>query len=210
MSTQANKVMSSGEGGFLCTNDDHIMAKAIIHAGSYEEFFLKHCELSPPADLMKMYWMTRINFSMRMTNLQGAILLPQLAQIDIRREKHNEIYDQFTTRLAEHPLITIPEQPPEVTPVYDSLQFSIEGVTEQQILQMGKRCKELGGFKLELFGLMQNARNWRTWLFLEDVDELSLPQTEKIICNTVDTRLSFEMTDKQIVIMHVGHHSPCY
>merc|ERR1719428_2826895 len=134
MSTQANKVMNSGEGGFLCTDDDHIMAKAIIHAGSYEELYAKHCEMSPPAEVMKQYRMTRINYSLRMTNLQGAILFPQVAQIDIRREKHNAIYAKLTKLLAEHPRIKIPEQPPQVTPVYDSLQFSIADVSEQQIV----------------------------------------------------------------------------
>jgi len=206
MSTQANKVMNSGEGGFLCTDDDHIMAKAIISAGSYEELYLKHCELSPPADLMKQYRMTEINFSLRMNNIQGAILLPQVAQIDIRRELHNAIYEKITTKLAEHPRITLPTMEPEVTPVYDSLQFSITDVSKEQILQISKRVKELAGFKLDLFGLVENARNWRTWRFLEDVDELDLPKTEKIIQATVDTRLSYEMTDEQIEKMVATIH----
>jgi len=206
MSTQANKVMNSGEGGFLCTDDDHIMAKAIISAGSYEELYKKHCELSPPAELMKQYRLTEVNYSLRMGNIQGAILLPQVAQIDIRREKHNTIYAKLTAKLAEHPRITIPTMEPDVTPVYDSLQFSIKEVDEAQILLISKRVKELAGIKLDLFGLMENARNWRTWRFLDDVDELSLPLTEKIIQTTVDTRLSYDMTDKQIEVMAATIH----
>jgi len=206
MSTQANKVMNSGEGGFLLTDDDHIMAKAIISAGSYEELYLKHCELSPPAELMKQYRMTEVNFSVRMAYIKDAILLPQVAQIDIRREKHNTIYEKITTKLSEHPRISIPTMEPDVTPVYDSLQFSMSDVTKDQILLISKRVKELAGIKLDLFGLVENARNWRTWRFLDDVDDLHLPKTEKIIQATVDTRLSYDMTDTQIEVMVATIH----
>lgn len=198
LSTQANKIMNSGEGGFLCTDDDHIMAKAIISAGSYEELFLKHCDLCPPKELMLQYRMTRVNYSIRMTNLQGALLYPQVAQIDIRREKHNAIYYKLAAMLSEHSRIEVPPQLEDVTPVYDSIQFVVSGMTPVQVRAFQKRVKELGGFKLEAFGLLENARNWRTWKFLEGIDEMSLPQTDENIECTCDTRLGFEMSDKQI------------
>merc|ERR1712019_220425 len=133
LSTQANKIMNSGEGGFLCTDDDHIMAKSIISAGSYEELFLKHCELCPPKELMLEYRMTRVNYSIRMTNLQGAILFPQVAEIDVRREKHNAIYEKLVQRLEKHPRITVPGQLSEVTPVYDSIQFVVSGMQPAEV-----------------------------------------------------------------------------
>jgi len=208
LSTQANKIMNSGEGGFLCTNDDHIMAKSIISAGSYEELFLKHCELCPPKELMLEYRMTRVNYSIRMTNLQGAILLPQVAEIDVRREKHNSIYEKLAKKLEEHKRIVVPPQLDEVTPVYDSIQFTVVGLTPIQIRAFQKRVKDLGGFKLEAFGLLENARNWRTWKFLEDVGTVTLPQTDENIACTCDTRLGFEMSDKQIEDMaNVIHRS---
>lgn len=95
---------------------------------------------------------------------------------------------------------------PDVTPVYDSLQFSMSDVTKDQILLISKRVKELAGIKLDLFGLVENARNWRTWRFLDDVDDLHLPKTEKIIQATVDTRLSYDMTDTQIEVMVATIH----
>merc|ERR1712070_1168873 len=112
----------------------------------------------------------------------------------------------ITTKLSEHPRITVPMMEPDVTPVYDSLQFSMADVTKDQILAISKRVKELAGFKLDLFGLVENARNWRTWRFLDDVDELNLPKTDKIIQATVDTRLAFDMTDSQIEILVATIH----
>jgi len=198
ISTQANKIMNSGEGGFLCTDDDHIMAKAIISAGCYEELFLKHCDQMPPKELMMKYRMSRVNYSIRMTNLTGALLLPQVAQIDVRREKHNAIYEKLAKKLEGHNRIVVPPQLPEVTPVYDSIQFTIAGLHSKQVRSMQKRAKDLG-LKLEAFGLLENARNYKTWKFLEDTEiSKGLPQTDKTIECTLDTRLHFEMSDEQI------------
>jgi len=208
MSTQANKIMNSGEGGFLCTDDDDIMAKAIISAGSYEELFLKHCDLCPPRELMIKYRMTRVNYSIRMTNLQGALLFPQVAQIDVRREKHNAIYEKLVQRLEEHPRITVPPQLPEVTPVYDSIQFVVSDLQPAQVSEFQKRLKEFGKMKFEAFGVIENARNWRTWKFIDDLDVMSLPNTDAAIQYTFDTRLHFEMSQAKIEdIVSVIHRS---
>lgn len=240
MSTQANKVMNSGEGGFLCTQSDKVMAKAIISAGSYEQLFEKHCEMSPPEELMRKYRKTMVNCSLRMTNLQGAILYPQVAKIDKRRETHNKIYAELTKALGQHTRIYLPEQPQQVTPVYDSLQFEVdlwstekelEEKTREEIREQSKVCtkedkeerlkrisamtaltKEYTkegtkeGVKLELFGGSTNARNWRTWEFLGGLEKLELPETERIIGCTLDTRLSLEMTSKEIESLVYGVH----
>jgi len=206
ISTQANKIMNSGEGGFICTDDDHIMAKAIIHAGSYEELFMKHCELMPPRELMVQYRMSRVNYSIRMTNLQGAILFPQVGQIDERREKHNAIYDALAKRLQTHPLIDIPLQLPEVTPVYDSIQFNLVGARPEQLRAFQKRIKDIAGLKIEVFSFVENARNWHTWTFINGLDDMKFPQTDKAIQHTCDTRLGFEMTAEEIEKMAVKIH----
>lgn len=70
--------MNSGEGGFLLTDSDEVMGQAIICAGCYEEYMLKHKEMCPPMELMAKYRLECVNYSLRMTNLQGAILLPQV------------------------------------------------------------------------------------------------------------------------------------
>lgn len=41
-STQSDKVINSGEGGFVTTSDDEIAARAIFLAGAYER---RYCEI---------------------------------------------------------------------------------------------------------------------------------------------------------------------
>jgi len=206
LSTQSNKIMNSGEGGFMCTSDDDIMAKAIISAGCYEDLFLKHCDVWPPKELMIKYRMTQVNYSVRMTNLQGALLLPQVAQIDVRRAKHNAIYETLARRLEEHSRISVPKQLPEVTPVYDSIQFVVSDMEPEQICKFVKRVQELSKMKLEAFGLVENARNWRTWKFLDDLDVTSLPKTDAAIRSSFSKRLHFEMSESEIEDMVSAIH----
>jgi len=55
ISTQANKLMNSGEGGFLLTSEEEVMGQAIVCAGCYEEYMRKHKEMCPAMELMARY-----------------------------------------------------------------------------------------------------------------------------------------------------------
>lgn len=201
MSTQANKLMNSGEGGFLVTDEPEIMGKAICHAGSYEEYMLKHKEMCPAMELMVVYRETCINYSMRMTNLQGAILLPQVAVLDERRDSLNAAYEILTEKLNRDPRLHVPPQHAKVTPVYDSLQFHVRDATEEQITSILKYVKNTHKLKLAVFGAPTNARNWRTWKFIENLDTVELPKTDLHIKSAVDTRLDLGMTQTDIDTM---------
>ncbi len=77
-SAQTYKHINAGEGGFLVTNDDGVMAKAIIYSGSYM-LFDQHPTL-PPKERFDEVACSTPNYSGRMDNLRAAILRPQLAR----------------------------------------------------------------------------------------------------------------------------------
>ena len=70
-STQSDKVINSGEGGFLTTNDDALMAKAIYLSGAYERRYDKHTP-HPPAELCEEAMLQTPNLSCRMS-VSGAV-----------------------------------------------------------------------------------------------------------------------------------------
>ncbi|OGJ56317.1 hypothetical protein A3D88_01505 [Candidatus Peribacteria bacterium RIFCSPHIGHO2_02_FULL_52_16] len=65
----ANKIITTGEGGMLVTNDDQLVARART---------LKDLAHSP----QKRFWHEEMGFNYRMTNLQAAVGLGQLKHID--------------------------------------------------------------------------------------------------------------------------------
>jgi len=71
-SSQTYKHINSGEGGLLVTDDDDVMAKAILYSGSYmlyDRYLSK-----PPLDIFERHKKMIPNFSMRMSNLSAAVI----------------------------------------------------------------------------------------------------------------------------------------
>ena len=100
-SSQSHKMLNSGEGGFIATNDEQLAAYCILAAGSYEELYKKH--LARPQDdaLFENIKFEVPNFSLRMNNLTAAILRPQIDLIDERIESYKEKHNRITALMSE-------------------------------------------------------------------------------------------------------------
>jgi perosamine synthetase len=93
----ANKVLTTGEGGMVVTNDpdlcERVKAKRNLCFGGDEETRFVHEE---------------IGFNYRMTNLQAAVGLAQLQHLDEAVEAKIGIAREYSARLQDVPGITIP------------------------------------------------------------------------------------------------------
>jgi perosamine synthetase len=77
-----NKIITTGEGGMITTNDENLYEKAKYlrdHAMSKE----------------KRYWHTQIGFNYRITNIQAALGLAQLERINELIEKRRQIFSWY-------------------------------------------------------------------------------------------------------------------
>ena len=96
----ANKVITTGEGG-MCLTDDQSLAERMKQ--------LRDHAMSP----QQRYWHEMIGFNYRMTNLQAALGVSQLAKIDTFLSKKREIagwYAKALAELEERELITLPAE----------------------------------------------------------------------------------------------------
>lgn len=101
----ANKIITTGEGGMVVTDDEELAerARTLRNYGFTEE---------------RHFWHKVMGFSYRMTNVQAAIGLGQLEKIDEllqARIDHARFYNSF---LREIPGITTPPQAENAKPVY--------------------------------------------------------------------------------------------
>jgi perosamine synthetase len=85
-----NKIITSGEGGMITTNDRQLAERAS---------FLKDHGMDPN----KRYWHTAIGYNYRMTNLQAAIGLAQLERIDTFIAKKRAIFASYQQQLQNIP-----------------------------------------------------------------------------------------------------------
>jgi len=148
-STQTYKHMNSGEGGLLTTNDDDVMARAIIYSGSYM-LYERHGTL-PPLERFTDIRLDTPNYSGRMDNLRATILLAQLPELEHNCERWNERYGALQSRLSQCTQIQLPLRPEAEHYVGSSLQFRVESLAAGQVATFLAACAARG-VELKWFG----------------------------------------------------------
>ncbi len=198
-SSQSHKMLNSGEGGFIATNNEQLAAYCILAAGSYEDLYKKH--ISRPIDdaLFENIKLKVPNFSMRMNNLTAAILRPQIALIDERVASFKEKHDRLIELLSVTQVIHIPEPVNNAQHVGDSLQFNLLDFDYEQVNDFVKACADKG-LKIQIFGLNDNARDFRNWLYSYD-EKPDLEKTSQVISCACDLRLpiTFTLDDIELI-----------
>ena len=198
-STQTYKHINSGEGGFLVTNDDEVIAKAIMHSGSYM-LYEKHAS-SPNNDIFEKVKLKTANFSGRMDNLRSSILIPQLKDLDNKVIKWNILYKELYERLKTQDGIFIPNRDKREFYVGSSIQFRLKDFADKKIQDFIKNCKKRG-VDLKWFGdknPIAYTSRYDSWEYLENIPVLK--NTLEILKTTLDMRipLTFDNNDCRVI-----------
>lgn len=185
-STQTYKHMNSGEGGLLISDDDDLMARAIMLSGSYM-LFDRHLA-GPPAKAFEALRYEVPNVSGRMDNLRAAILRPQLAMLDQQCAAWNARYLVVEAGLRGTAGLTVIERPDEENYVGSSIQFLLLDWDAAQIDQVLQRCAARG-VELKWFGGDEPTgftSRYDSWRYAPDQ---SLPDTDRVLRGIMDMRL---------------------
>ena len=198
-STQTYKHINSGEGGLLTSDNDEMMAKAIILSGSYM-LYGRH-KAGPPAHVFEQIRLDTPNCSGRMDNLRAAILRPQLALLDENGKRWNQRYNAFAAALhARGNSILLPSRHSLAYEVPSSIQFRIPEFSEQQNEQFLNQCAQRG-VELKWFGAADPkgyTSRYDSWKYIQPA---SLPVTDDILSRLYDCRLplTFSVEDCTII-----------
>lgn len=82
-----NKIITTGEGGMVTTNDDDLAAQLRLYRGQ-------------GMDPQRRYWFEVVGYNYRITNLQAALGLAQLETIDQALEHRQCLHHWYTAALA--------------------------------------------------------------------------------------------------------------
>lgn len=198
-STQTYKHLNSGEGGLLTTDDPELMAKAVMHSGSYM-LFGRHIA-APEVEVFKDIKLDTPNYSGRMDNLRAAILRAQLPLLDDNCERWNRRYRELESRLKQSKHIQLSERPKKENYVASSLQFRVQALKEGQIAGFVENCAKRG-VELKWFGSAEPqgfTSRYDSWRYVESKQHL--PNTLKVLATTFDLRipLTFDVEDMNII-----------
>lgn len=202
ISSQSYKMINSGEGGFLLTNDPRIAAQTAVTAGAYESLYRKHTTVPGP-EYFESLSTKHPNYSIRMSNLAAAVIRPQIKTLEERITKYKRRYDMVVEKLQQSDVgeyLYIPVLTPGVTRmVHDSIQFNLDSrFTEDMVQQFLDECHS-HGLPVELFGHKTNARNFVNWGFAP-TDE-PLPQTANMLSRACDCRMPLMWDDDDFLDM---------
>ncbi|WP_296578762.1 DegT/DnrJ/EryC1/StrS family aminotransferase [Phreatobacter sp.] len=194
-SAQTYKHLNAGEGGFVVLDDEDMAARAILHSGSYM-LHAQHRSVPPPAVIARWSEETP-NFSLRMTALAAALLRSQLAELPRRARRWNEIHDRIGARLSRSQHVRLPHRSPHESYSATSVQFSLPGLSMDEIIAALAACKARG-LPVKWFGGARQVgftsapRHWRY-----AGDQGPLTATHQVLASLCDIRTPVTLTDEE-------------
>jgi len=191
-SSQTYKHLNSGEGGLLVTDDDDVIAKAILYSGSYM-FYDRHIS-KPPIEVFERHKKLIPNFSLRMSNLVAALIRPQLADLDRQSKRWNRRYDLLETELTGTDHIHFPKRHAREGYVGSSMQFTLTGIDLPAVETFLETCAERG-VEIKWFGAKEPVgftSSWESWQYIKSCQ--SLPRTRKTLDFMCDFRIPLTFT----------------
>jgi perosamine synthetase len=114
-----NKVLSSGEGGILVTNNTELASKVELLKGQ-------------GMDPNRRYWFPIIGFNYRMTNVAAAIFCAQFSRREFLVESRWKIYEIYDSFFADNEGITIQKDAIGITRSPWLYPLLVEGISRQQ------------------------------------------------------------------------------
>lgn len=126
-----NKVITSGEGGMITTNNQEIYEKS------------KHLR-DHAMDSSKRYWHNKIGYNYRITNLQAALGLAQLERIEEIIKRKKEIFELYQTKLTGLKHLKLNYTADWAKNVYWMICLEVDNFKEKERSEFMLKLKEKG------------------------------------------------------------------
>jgi dTDP-4-amino-4,6-dideoxygalactose transaminase len=191
-STQSDKSINTGEGGFILTNEKDIFTKCVILSGAYERLYEKHIT----AQELSFNFLSLPVFNFRLDEIHGALGLTQLKKLNTRLAVQAENY-AYVMEKIQHLKYLRPRGTwsNDVLPIGDNLLLQVYGSIKDCCWFANALTKE--GVDTRALGDPDNAnvRRFWDWAYLsEDKTKNNLttlyPESFKHIGSYIDLALS--------------------
>lgn len=195
-SFQSHKIINSGEGGMLVTNDEEIAVKATIYSGAFENWWKKH---QIQSDLFPKYLKVLPIYNLRMSNVTAALIRPQIKLVEKKTKIYIKNYLLMSEILSTYKNITVPKRDKRERMSPDTIQFNIHGFSKQELALFMEIMKE-EGLSIYAFGADEgNVRVYTNWKYLGKIP--NLPITKNFLKTACDLRLPVFLTEKDIYMI---------
>jgi perosamine synthetase len=171
-----NKIMTSGEGGMITTDD----------LKNYENLrLLRDHAMSAE----KRYWHEQVGYNYRMTNLQAALGVAQLERVGELLARKRMIFDRYHTNLGSHPRIRLNREAPWARNVYWMICLEVEGFDLVKRNSFMQKLKEKGIDSRPYFYPVSDMPMY---------DKARTPKTHRIYQRGINLPSYFDLNDGSI------------
>ncbi|SBT40408.1 DegT/DnrJ/EryC1/StrS family aminotransferase [Micromonospora auratinigra] len=192
-STQSDKALNCGEGGFLVTDDSTLFARAVALSGAYEGRLRRHFPHGEPP-------LTGLDLpllSLRMDEIRAALLRAELTRLPQRLALFHRNYAHVAAALAGLPGIAVRRPVAPGAYLGEAFVFRVPGGDAGWFA----RALRAEGIDARNIGADDdlNVRAFWNWRFLYDTADpgqirAMLPRTARLLTETVDVPLSSNLT----------------
>lgn len=152
----ANKIVTTGEGGMVLTNDSKLAEKL----RSQRNLCFKS---------ERRFYHTELGHNYRMTNIQAAIGLAQMEDIDSRINHKRWMAQSYTERLKSLPQLQLPSEKPWAKNVYWMYGVVLDESTNMNGIEFAQKLKSMGIETRPFFlGMHEQPVFHQRGLFLEE------------------------------------------
>lgn len=191
-STQSDKSLNTGEGGFLVCKDAAQFARAIVLSGAYESRFKRHFA-GPIPDICDLDYPL---FSFRMDEIRAALARAEMDRLPRRLEILRANYAYVAEHLAGLDRIALRMPVSPGSSLGDSLIFRVPHASGDQVLQLAAALKREGVDARALASPdAPNVRCFWNWRFLfkrmtPSATRALLPATSRYLSQAIDIPMS--------------------
>ncbi len=188
-STQSDKSLNCGEGGFLVTDDAELFARAVVLSGAYEGRVRRHF---PDGEVPIATDLDLPLLSLRMDEIRAALLAAELERLPIRLGSFRRNYEHVSAALAGLPGIGLRQPVAPGALLGEALLFRVAGDAT-----WFARALRAEGIDARCLGAAGDANvrvfwNWRFLFAGQETAQIKaqLPEAARYLEQTVDVPLS--------------------
>jgi dTDP-4-amino-4,6-dideoxygalactose transaminase len=190
-STQSDKSLNTGEGGFLLTDDEEAYARAVVYSGAYEGRMQQHFPAGAPAVDELAYPI----YGFRMDEIRAALAGALLDRLPHRLAAYRRNHDYVVSGLAGQDGIALRRPVADGAYLGEALMFRIPGATPAECAWFARAVAAEG---IDARALADpacvNVRAFWHWRFLVGADparaRAALPRAARHIGEAIDIPLS--------------------
>ncbi len=194
-STQSDKALNTGEGGFLVTDDTEAFARTLVYCGAYESRMARHFANPPSFDDLALPL-----YSWRMDEIRAALARAQLVRLPGRLTAHQHNYERVAGALQGRGDILVRQPVAPGAYLGEALLLRLPGAPVSAVAWFARALRAEGICARALGDPDDvNIRAFWNWRFLfpdRAAARAEYPTTTATVDSTVDIPLSANLTDQ--------------